>query len=519
MKLSTVLIKNIFLLCLIPSLLFSQDTTKSAALKYNVPQRRGPLVKPIRSSYPLLAGYLLQQEAYKEDPFAQHELGLRYLLGIGFPKDTLKASYWIKQAAIKKIPSASFNYSIVLLEGIGAEWNPFEAYEHTLFAANSGMPEAQYSLGLFYSDNFVLNKNLDETYRWMKKSFENGYEPAGEVIKNLKEMGVNPTDSKEEDTIPIVFDDSNASYRPTAILENNLELDFYEFALDTLSDENSSTQLKKLLDKDKEKLINHLGVRSIYNSGKDTSGLGILLAAANNGSPEALLLLGRMHETGIGVAKDSVEAAAYYIKSYRLGGYKAAEFLVKMVRNNKFYNNLKKKVDKKNAQAMYVWAALTGLGLDFSITEKQVFEFMKKASELNYLPAIVEMGLIYYNGVITKKDTSRALQYWRKAESMGSIEAQIRIDLLLILESKNDEIIKKAFKDLKKISDSGSITALGMLAFCYETGSGTKTNKALAAKLYRTAMYRGNETAYFRLKNMYDEIRPKDDIFQIYEED
>ncbi len=42
-----------------------------------------------------------------------------------------------------------------------------------------------------------------------------------------------------------------------------------------------------------------------------------------------------------------------------------------------------------------------------------------------------------------------------------------------------------------------------------------KENKGLAAKLYKKAAQRGNQTAYNSLKKMYDEIRPLDEEFQL----
>ncbi len=65
----------------------AQDSTTSAAFKNNIPKPKYPLIKPKYPAYPLVAGYVLQQEAKKGDPFAQHELGLRYILGQGFHPD------------------------------------------------------------------------------------------------------------------------------------------------------------------------------------------------------------------------------------------------------------------------------------------------------------------------------------------------------------------------------------------------------------------------------------------------
>ena len=69
---------------------------------------------------------------------------------------------------------------------------------------------------------------------------------------------------------------------------------------------------------------------------------------------------------------------------------------------------------------------------------------------------------------------------------------------------------------LKTYSNKGSVLAEAALAYCYEKGIGVNQNKARAARLYRQAAQRGNEAAYNSLRNMYDEIRPDEEEFQIY---
>jgi len=513
------LIKKILIISfLFSSIIFCQDTTKSQVLKNNRPRSLYPLVKPKQAPYPLLAGYLLRKEADKGDPFAEHELGIRYLLGIGFPKDTVQAVNWIGKAANKGLSSAQFNYAIMLGEGVGTEWNPFEAFKQFKNAAHAGMPEAQYAYGIQFTDNFVVNKNLSTAYKWVKESSKNNYKPAEETLKRLEEMGVVPNDVDSlvnGELIPI-----NTQPQSTLLLSDDKQLDFFEFAIDTLSPNQSDKNINDLLDKDKEKLKMHLSLNNgkSLESLKDTSGLGLLLYAADNGSPEALLLLGRMYTSGIGVEQDSIKAAENYIRAYRLGGFKAAELLVKMINDAGFYDKLKNGVDENKARPMYVWSSLSALGLDFSITYDQVFEFMKKSSDLDFLPAKIELGLAYYNGEIVEKDIQKAKEYWLLAMKSGSTEAKVRLALLNVTNSDDNEIQKEAVKTLKEFSNNGSVLAQGYLGYCYETGSGIVQNKSKAVRLYRQAMYRGNEAAFNRLKKMYDDIRPIEEEFQIYED-
>ena len=103
-----------------------------------------PLVLPSTLDLQLLEAFVLMQKANAGESPAQHELGLRYLLGRGFPADTIKATFWIQKAADQHLPLAEFNLGILLMNGMGTEWNPFKAFNHFRAAAEQENPEALY---------------------------------------------------------------------------------------------------------------------------------------------------------------------------------------------------------------------------------------------------------------------------------------------------------------------------------------------------------------------------------------
>ena len=168
-----------------------QDTTISKAIKQKWPYNHAyPLIVPRYPSYPLMTAYILQNKAKGGDPFAQHELGLRYLTGQSLPKDTTRAIYWIQQAVKRDLTAAWFNYAIMLNNGIGVDWNPFEAYTYFKSAAKNGMPEAQFVYGIFLTDNLVVNRNFTEAYYWIKKAADQNFKPAKETVKDFQKMGI-----------------------------------------------------------------------------------------------------------------------------------------------------------------------------------------------------------------------------------------------------------------------------------------------------------------------------------------
>lgn len=498
------------------SIHYAQDSTLSKAFKSTQPHIRYPLIKAKYPSYQLLTGFLLLKEANNGDPYAQHELGLRYLIGKGFTPDTVQAVYWIKKAVAQNLPFAKFNYAIMLNNGIGVPWNPFEAYKQFKASAVVGMPAGQFAYGIFLTDNLVVNRNYYEAYKWIKKAYDGGYEQAKDALEQFKKSGF---------TFALDSSDTNSKtdYLATSgnaeLMDPNWELDFFDFGDDSVSEEHEINEVKEILNQNTDKLKETLGISEIANKSglKDTTASELIKFAARSGSPEALLIAGRGFEKGIVVKKDIVSAAVNYLRSFRLGSHKAAENLLRLVQTENFFDILKNKTDAGDPDAMYAWAGLVALGLDYRITSEQAFELLKKAVALGHLQSMVETGLCYYNGDLVKQDKDKAREYWKEASEKGSIEAKVRLAFSRISDYEKGADVSNEIKVFVESSKSGSVLAQSALAYCYEKGIGVRIDKPKAVELYRKAAQRGNMAAYNSLKRMYDEIRPADDEFAIYE--
>ncbi|OGU53934.1 MAG: hypothetical protein A2V66_17015 [Ignavibacteria bacterium RBG_13_36_8] len=512
--------KFFLILLIFNAILFAQDTTVSQAFKPSKFLSAAPLIKVKYPSYPLRAGFALIKEANEGDPFAQHELGLRYILKQGFPADTAKGILWIKCAVDQGIPVAKYNYGILLNNGIGIEWDPFEAYKNFKAAAEFGMPESEFVFGLYFTDNFVVNRNLSEAYKWIKKSSDSGYEPAKEALKQFDRMGINAGKENENKDKSTKTSAKNLGLSESSILmEQEWELDFYEFEGDKSVVTSEDEKVKEIFAKNQKELKSLLGITQILDPNfRDTSGVGLIRFAAESGSPEALLFLGRGHEKGIIVKKDIILAAVNYLRAFRLGSSKAAEQLIKLIRSENFFDQMKNRIDSGDTDAMYVWAGLVAIGFDFQLSEKQAFDLLVNASAKDNVYSLIEIGLCYYSGKLVEQDKQKALVYWNIASGKGSKEAAVRIALANLIESNTDSNLNDNLSILNTASNQGSVLAQTALGYCYEKGIGVVKNKAVAARFYRYASQRGSETAYYSLKRMYDEIRPDGDEFRIYEE-
>lgn len=502
-------------MCLV-SINYAQDTTKSLVIKTNRPPAKYPLVKPLVYGYPLMAAYLLVQEANAGDPFAQHELALRYLFGKGFPADTTVAIKWLKKAVDKNLPYARFNYAIMLNNGVGSSWNPYLAFKNFKFAADFGMPEAEYAVGIFYTDNLVVNRDYNEAYRWIKKAADADLDYAKETLKKLKESGL--VDISFDETIKEEETSSLIPPGSVSLIQQDWQLDYYNFESDSLDEEKGLENVQQLLNKNKNELKRIIGISdSLSFSGlSDTSATALIDMASKSGSPEALYIAGMSNYKGIEQDTNYIKAASLFLRAFRLGFTSGAKQLITLVQSEKFFKDLKDSVDRGNADAMYTWAGLIAIGFDFQLTHQQAFDLLKKAEVQNHIASIIEIGLAYYSGSIVKKDKVKAFEYWDKAAELGSLEANVRLAFSLILETQKD--INFQLSVLQGAADEGSVLAESALGYCYENGIGVQMDKAVAANYYRKASQRGNQAAFISLKKMYDSIRPDEEIFQIYDE-
>ncbi len=494
---------------------FAQNKPKSEAFKKN-PFLRNPVFKPKYRSYPLVAGYLLVKDAKSGDPFAEHELGLRYLLGKGFPKDTAKAIFWIKKAADQKLTTANFNYGIMLLNGIGVEWNPFEAFKRFEYAAKSGMPEAQYIYATFYIDNLVVSRNYKIAYYWLKKSAEKNVKQAKELLARMKENGIVFDDSeKESETQTDSVGVWNYNYNPqTELLSSNFELSFYDFNNEPAQAKRGE-KIKKLLRQNPTELAHKLGLVNYDSAEVASHPLKTVIETAGYGSPNAYKFLGKLYEYGIGVKCDTVIAVLNYLRALRLGSVGVSSELLKLTQSEKFYKKLKSEINKNNFNAYYVLSALTALNFSFEVSKKEALQLLKKAAEGGNVPSLIELGLAYFNGSKVKRNPTMAQEYWNIAAKKGNREAKVRIAFASVLFAPEKKNLSDEVSFLKNASEKGSVPALDALGFLYEKGIGVRKNKSKAAEYYRKALFLGNRKSYDALRALYDEIRPSDKIFRI----
>ena len=498
--------------------LAAQDSTGSLAFKNKGPQQKAPYFYRPDLAYQIWQKFKLTQEANAGDALAQHELGLRYLLGEGTPADTAQAVYWVKKAADQNLISAKYNYAIFLINGIGVPWDPYSAFKYFKSAANDGMVQAQYVVGILYTDNLTVKRNWNLAYYWIKKASNNDYEPAKEIVAKLKPRAsktivdslLNTTGTSGE---------INPVPEPSENLTSSLGLVFIDF--ETITD-STITITDSMLIGD----IDIIGADSLskilltskpssLNNFVNPDDIKILIMLAENGSPEAQTILGRMYEKGIYFDKNLIDAAVYYYRALRNDSPTGTQLLWQLSREEEFLQLIQTEFEHENNLAKFLWYGLTATGFDRRITINDAVNLLEESANSYCLPAMIESGLNDYTGRYGRKNLETALKLWKNAIRLGSKEAEIRLTASRLIDAVEKKNPTEDFKQLKKAADEGSLFAMVSVALCYDRGLGTKKSLTDAVKYFRLAAQRGNRFAYDELKRIYDAKRPADTEFSI----
>lgn len=93
----------------------------------------------------------IEEKAYDGVPEAQHDLAAIYTVGQGgAAQDYKRAAFWFEQAANGGIANAAYNLGVLNHQGLGMKPDVRTAIKWYKEAADLGHPEAQYNLGIAY---------------------------------------------------------------------------------------------------------------------------------------------------------------------------------------------------------------------------------------------------------------------------------------------------------------------------------------------------------------------------------
>jgi TPR repeat protein len=111
-----------------------------------------------------------QMAADKGDVKAQYDLGQRYRLGLGAPRDYRKAAQYLQKAAQQGNPNAEVTLGSLYGKGRGVPRSVAMAVHWYRKAAEVGHPLGQYAMGNFYAQGLGVTNDMDQAIEWWLKA-------------------------------------------------------------------------------------------------------------------------------------------------------------------------------------------------------------------------------------------------------------------------------------------------------------------------------------------------------------
>lgn len=388
-----------------------------------------------------------------------------------------------KKAAEKGIPEAMFNVGVFYANGYGVQKDEAEAFKWMLKAAESGDVKAQYLVSCFYEsgEGGAEKKDEDEAYKWMKKAAENKYPDAVCAVGRAYRTGTR--EKKDLEKAIALFNEAIDLGCADACLELGLMYQNGEGGLK--SDEKKEFSLfKKGADGGNPDAAFQLA--EYYVQDKGVSGSASRSYTFKMLKEKATPLYKKAADAGNIQAKlryylcDSKKENEKYLEdAARFGGpeeYFAYYFEIhkfsRGVSESSFESNalFKKVMESEDASPRYFY--WIGVLYNYVVNEpKKADKWFTKAAEKGYAPAQDYLGQKYeFGGVL-----------WRQVPVTLSDGDVGYIHRTCGCEKNAEE----AAKWYTKAAEQGYLPAQYHLARCYEKGVGVEESDEEAIKLYR----------------------------------
>ncbi|MEM6781157.1 MAG: peptidoglycan-binding protein [Pseudomonadota bacterium] len=140
-----------------------------------------------------------EDQAIKGVASAQHDLAAVYTAGRGgVEQDFTRAAFWFEEAANNGIANASYNLGVLNHQGLGVEQDLTKAMYWYREAAQSNHPEAQYNLGIAHIEGIGTDYNPQLAATFFERSAQGGIMEAAYNLGLIHENGLLGQANNEE---------------------------------------------------------------------------------------------------------------------------------------------------------------------------------------------------------------------------------------------------------------------------------------------------------------------------------
>jgi TPR repeat protein len=163
--------------------------------------------------------------------------------------------------------------------------------------------------------------------------------------------------------------------------------------------------------------------------------------------------------------------------------------------SRELFSQIRKKAEQGNPEAELIlgsfYASGTGVGQSLS----KAFKWHRKAAEHGLAKGQYQLGLDYAQGLGVKADQATALNWFLKAADQGLVEAQFAVGSAYLNGKGTDHNATEGVRWLKKGADAGYPEALYELGNCYLEGSGVPKDPVAGVNWLKQAAEAGLPSA------------------------
>lgn len=366
-----------------------------------------------------------------------------------------------------------------LLAGVCLFFAPGCVDEQTalLNKANSGDAEAQYQMGLVFSEGEVVTAIDTEAFKWFEKSAKQGHTKAQNKLGEMYDRGQGVDESTSD----------AAEW-------------FRRSAKQALAE--GQWNLGRMLETGRGVEQDLAEAVKWYRMSADQ-----LFAKAEDS-------LGRMYEEGQGIERDWIEAEKLYGRAASRGLAEAEYHMGELYRKGRGTGvfTMYSQNAKNSARVWYLKAAKKGhaaaqyqLGITyFGKDDVLALRWIQKAVDQGHRDAQVYLGRLYEKGEGVPQSMSEAKALYRIAANRGSVEAIRRQAELCRLEDTDNRKggNAKAVSYYQKAAELGDLESQLDLANAYLNGQGVEKNDEIALEWFRRAAGLGDMAAQESLASM-----------------
>lgn len=353
---------------------------------------------------PVQAASWYRKAADQGDKDAQYNLGMLYANGKGVEEDRKEALRWVQKSAEQNNWRAYLWLDTYLKEEAAAGRIPGDVFAWYRNMAEKGTHEAQYRLGLVYSNGFGIPPDDSEAAAWMRKAAAQG--SWGALIWLEKSLRHNPTKTNFEEVeklYRVLAEQGSAQgqqYLAKFVFQRRNYAESYHW-IKLSNQENTSYP-------DEPHLSKREMLGEIENA-STTAQLDSYRKAVYSWRPTGFSDLENKALEGDAAAAKQVEK---FYSTRAVYNYAGPEY-----RERAFTDAIKWQrllAEKGNASAQFELGKLYAEMKDKRGDEGAEHWYLKAASQ-GHGEAMEALGYLYYKGIDGKKDYDSALKWWTRA--------------------------------------------------------------------------------------------------------